>query len=400
MKNTFFIRFIPLLLSLVVSSCEMDRKPFSEPVGETKQGDERVSTDQKKDMILLTERPANLETPLTYFKEDFTPNEVFFVRWHLANMPQQINPDTFRLRIGGAVKKALALSLNDLKTRFPQYSLPALAVCAGNARSTFDPRVPGAQWKNGAMGNARWTGVRLRDILAAAQPSAASKEVAFNGMDSPPLPEVPDFVKSLTIPHCMDGEVMVAYAMNGKDLPMLNGYPLKLVVPGWYASYWVGMLDEIKVYEDSFKGYWMDKAYRIPKNSVNGNEKPDSIPTETVPLSTIAIRSIFVWPLPEAVIPKQKATEVQGLAFDQGSGISKVELSTDGGKNWVLAKLDPELGKYAWRRWRFMLSPNAEGTVKLLVRATNRKGETQPEKHWNHSGYLKNEIEEITYQVK
>lgn len=218
-------------------------------------------------MILLTDRPLNLETPLHYFLHDYTPNDVFFVRWHLAVLPEQFDRDTFRLRVTGHVKKEMALSLGELRANFSPFTISALAQCAGNSRSFFDPQVPGGQWKNGAMGNAKWVGVKLKDILEMAGVKQGAFEVSFNGMDQGPLPSIPDFVKSLSVDHAMDGEVMVAYEMNGKTLPVLNGFPLKLVVPGWYATYWIGMLNEIRVYPDTFKGYWMQKAYLVPKVS-------------------------------------------------------------------------------------------------------------------------------------
>lgn len=351
-------------------------------------------------MILLTDRPYNLETPLHYFLYDFTPNDVFFVRWHLANMPSQVGLDTFRLRIDGHVSKPLSLSLNDLKTKFKSVSVNALAACAGNARSFCDPRVPGGQWKNGAMGNARWTGVALKDILAMANVKPGAKEVSFNGMDEPPLPSVPDFIKSLRIEHAADGEVIIAYEMNGEPLPLLNGYPLKLVVPGWYATYWVGMLNEIKVYRDTFKGFWMDKAYLVPKGVANGNEKPDSLAKEMTPISRLDIRSIFVSPQPDSVLAAGQPCKIEGLAFDGGYGITKVELSTDSGTTWVQTSLGKDLGKYSWRRWVYIWYPSLPGAFTCMVKATNSIGETQPPHHWNRSGYMRNEIESLQIKVE
>ena len=354
----------------------------------------------KEPLRLLTDRPPNLETPLRYFLQDITPNEVFFVRWHLSGLPSSIDEDTFHLRIGGNVAKTLALTVKDLKTRFTPYRATALCVCAGNASSTFNPRVPGAQWVNGGMGNAEWTGVRLSDILQMAGARAGSKTVSFNGMDAPPLPTVPDFVKSLTYDHAADGEVMIAYEMNGKPIPLLNGYPLKLVVPGWYATYWVGMLNEIKVYTDTFKGYWMDKAYLIPKGVANGNERPDSLAPNMEPINRLDVRSIFVAPEPGTILRKGISQEMQGLAFDAGDGIVKVEISMDGGKKWTATRLDPSPGKYSWRRWRYDFLPPAPGKYQFLVKATNSKGETQPAHQWNRSGYMRNEIESLMLEVQ
>lgn len=344
-------------------------------------------------MILRSERPYNLETPQKYFVHDFTPNDVFFVRWHLSELPEAIDPDTFRLRIYGTVEQPLSLSLKQLKNEFESVTIPAIAVCAGNARQQFDPAVPGVQWKNGAMGNARWTGVRLKDLLQKARIKSNAFEIAFNGMDDPPLPATPDFIKTIPITKAMEDEVIVAYEMNGSEIPLLNGYPLKLIVPGWYATYWVGMLNEIRVSADTVKTFWMQKAYQVPKGVSNGNEQPDNQATKTEPIRRIAIRSIFVSPENMSTLAISEATEIQGLAFDGGDGISKVELSPDSGKTWIATRLDQEHGKYSWRRWRYRWKPERAGMHYLMVRATSAQGETQPLKQWNRSGYMKNEIE-------
>lgn len=356
--------------------------------------DEMVKAPGKKELILLTDRPPNLETPLHYFTLDFTPNDVFFVRWHLAGIPSAVDKNEFRLNISGHVNKPLSLSLNDLRTKFNPISIVALAECAGNSRSFFDPRVPGGQWKNGAMGNARWTGVSLKDLLQAAGVKPGAFDVSFNGMDEPPLTTVPDFVKSLRVDHAMDGEVMIAYEMNGEELPLLNGFPLKLVVPGWYATYWVGMLNEIKVYPDTFKGFWMKQAYLVPKNIKNGNENHDTLAKETEPISKLDIRSIFVYPEPNSIVDKDKGCVIEGLAFDAGNNIMKIEISTDG-KTWQVANLAPDLGKYSWRRWKYEWTPGKAGSYSLQVKATNAIGETQPARQWNRSGYMRNEIETL-----
>jgi hypothetical protein len=247
-----------------------------------------------------------------------------------------------------------------------------LACCAGNARSFCDPKVPGAQWKNGAMGNAIWTGVKVKDILEMAGVKSGSQEVTFNGMDKPALPETPDFIKSLQLAHAQNGEVMIAYEMNGQPLPVLNGFPLKLVVPGWYATYWIGML----------------------------NENKDSLSKNMTPINKMDVRSIFVSPEPDSILKVGTEYEFNGLAFDGGDGIAKVEISLDKGKSWQITNLQKSLGKYAWRRWTFKWKAVSKGEFKFMVKATTIKGETQPEHHWNRSGYMRNEIESITLKVE
>ncbi len=390
MKKIFFY----VLLSTVVASCNNQSKPGLVATVETP-NDILVKADGKGSLLLLTDRPPNLETPLKYFLQDYTPDSVFFVRWHLAGLPIAVNADTFRLRVGGNVGKELSLSIDDLKTKFTPFTITALCQCSGNSRSFFDPRVPGGQWKNGSMGNAKWTGVKLKDILLMAGAKKNSIEVSFNGLDVPPMPATPDFEKSLQFDHAADGEVMIAYEMNGGPLPLLNGYPLKLVVPGWYATYWVGMLNNIQVLSTPFEGFWMKKAYVVPKGVPNGNESPDSIATNTEPISKMNVRSLFVSPEPNEVMAVGRQTDIQGLAFDGGYGITKVELSADSGKTWLPAKLDADLGKYSWRRWHYSFTPAQKGSYSLQVKATNAIGQTQPLHQWNHSGYMRNEIETI-----
>ncbi|HEX9136252.1 MAG TPA: molybdopterin-dependent oxidoreductase, partial [Nitrospirota bacterium] len=207
---------------------------------------------EKTDMILLTSRPPQLETPFHYFKELITPNEAVFVRWHISQIPTSVDLNEWRLKVGGNTEKEVQLSMDDLKTKFEKITYTAVIQCSGNSRSLFEPRVPGGQWKNGAMGNVTWTGARLRDILKEAGIKADSVEVSFDGLDGPPLPSVPDFVKSLPLDKAMEDDIMVAYEMNGKALLLLNGFPARLIVPGWFATYWVKCLSTITVLPKQF----------------------------------------------------------------------------------------------------------------------------------------------------
>jgi DMSO/TMAO reductase YedYZ molybdopterin-dependent catalytic subunit len=354
-----------------------------------------VKFPEKTDLILLTDRPPQLETPLKYFLQDLTPNDAFFVRWHLALIPTSIDEKTFRLVVKGHVDQPLSLSLDELRKGFEPASVVAVNQCSGNSRSFFEPRIPGGQWGNGAMGNAKWTGVKLSDLLKKAGMKAGAVDVSFQGLDRAPLPSVPNFVKSLSADHANDGEVIVAYAMNDKPLPMLNGYPLRLIVPGWFGTYWVKSLNEIAVLDKKFSGFWMDKSYRITGDP-HHNESPTDLAKDTVSITKMVVRSVFVTPEPGAKVSGQ--VEVQGLAFDGGSGIAKVEVSTDAGKTWAEAKLDPDLGKYSWRRWRFDWKP-AAGQHQLQCRATSTSGENQVDAMWNRSGYARNVIEKLDVTV-
>jgi DMSO/TMAO reductase YedYZ molybdopterin-dependent catalytic subunit len=331
----------------------------------------------KRPMIGLTARPPQLETPFAVFNENvITPNDAFFVRYHLANIPfGRIDPDTFTVEVKGKVAKPLKIKLADLK-RMPSIEVVAVNQCSGNSRGFSNPRVPGGQSGNGAMGNARWKGVPLKAVLDQAGVQAGAKQVTFNGIDQPVIDKTPDFVKALSVDHARDGEVMIAYQMNGSDLPVLNGYPVRLVVPGYYGTYWVKHLNEITVIDSEFDGFWMKSAYRIP-DTENGSIEPGTAPKSTVPISRFNVRS-FITSVADGAKLKTGETVLKGIAFDGGSGIKEVAVSVDGGKSWVPAKLGQDLGKYSFREWTLPVML-AAGSHELKVRAISNAGKVQPE---------------------
>jgi DMSO/TMAO reductase YedYZ molybdopterin-dependent catalytic subunit len=352
-----------------------------------------VKYPQKRPMIGLTSRPPQLETPFSVFNEGaITPNDAFFVRYHLAGLPLDIDPDTFTVEIKGKVNKPLKLKLADLK-RMPSVDIVAVNQCSGNSRGFFEPRVPGGQSGNGAMGNARWRGVPLKAVLDQAGVQAGVKQVTFNGMDGPVLETTPDFVKALDIDHARDGEVMLAYQMNGADLPFLNGFPLRLVVPGYYGTYWVKHLNEVTVIDTVFDNFWMKSAYRIPDNDCHCVE-PGTAPKATVPINRFDVRS-FITSVADGAKVKAGELTLKGIAFDGGSGIKEVAVSTDDGKSWTPAKLGQDLGRYSFREWQLPVKL-AAGAHVLKAHATSNKGETQPATaSWNPAGYMRNVIEAV-----
>jgi len=227
---------------------------------------------------------------------------------------------------------------------------------------------------------------------------AGAKEVSFQGADSPVVPETPAFIKSLSIDHARDGEVMIAYAMNGEDLPFLNGYPLRLVVPGHYGTYWIKHLAQITVLDAPFEGFWMKKAYRLPDNECACVE-PGATPASTRPISRYNVRSFITNFRDGQQLPADETVEARGIAFDGGYGISDVLLSTDGGASWSGARLGEDLGKYSFRRWSLGLTLPS-GEHELLVRAINREGQSQPMTPvWNPAGYMRNVVEKVRVQA-
>jgi sulfite dehydrogenase (cytochrome) subunit A len=354
---------------------------------------------QKTDLILLTSRPPQLETPMKWFDRAITPNEAFFVRYHVFPIPTSVDLATWRLRVGGHVDRPLELSMDDLKAKFPAVAVIAVNQCSGNSRGRFAPRVLGGQWGDGAMGNAEWVGCRLKDVLAAAGVRQGAVDVTFDGLDKPAFPSVPDFVKSLALGRVLDDpNLIVAYQMNGAPLPMLNGFPARLIVPGWYATYWVKNLSEITVVDKPFEEYWMKPAYRIPDNAC-GCVAPGTAPKTTVPIQRMNVRSFLVSPEPGTRVTAGGPVTLKGIAFDGGYGIREVEISDDGGEMWRRATLGRDLGPYSFREWSAAWTPRT-GRSRVMVRAFNRIGESQgAEPLWNPAGYLRNVVESVEYQV-
>lgn len=348
----------------------------------------------KRPLIRLTARPPQLETPFSVFNEGaITPNDAFFVRYHLAGLPASIDPDSYRIEVGGKVNTPLSLSLDDLKTGFEPVELVAVNQCSGNSRGLFDPRVGGGQLGNGAMGNARWKGVSLKTVLDKAGVQAGAVQVKFDGLDGPVLDKTPDFAKALDIDHALDGEVMIAYQMNGTDLPFLNGYPVRLIVPGYYGTYWVKHLSAITVVDGVFDGFWMNPAYRVPDNDCHC-VAPGGKPNKTVPIGRFDVRS-FITNVHDGQTLKAGNTLLKGIAFDGGYGIADVQVSADSKRTWTSAKLGPDLGKYSFREWRVMVHLKP-GKRELAVRAVNRIGQSQPDTPlWNPAGYMRNAVETV-----
>jgi sulfite dehydrogenase (cytochrome) subunit A len=351
----------------------------------------------KRPLIRVNTRPPHLETPFTVFNEGpITANDAFFVRYHLANIPLALDGGAFRLSVKGLVRTPLNLSIADLKQLGDPVDVVAVNQCSGNSRGFSSPRVFGAQLANGAMGNARWIGVPLRKVLEKAGVETGAKQVTFNGLDTPVLPSTSDFRKALDIDHALSPEPMLAWSMNGQDIPYLNGYPLKLIVPGYFGTYWVKHLAEIEVIDHEFEGrdaFFMTTAYRVPDNDCQC-VTAGTTPAKTRPISTLPVRSFITNVLSGAVLRSGRFFELEGIAFDGGAGIRRVEVSIDGGRSWLLAALGTDLGRYSFRQWRAPVRFERQGHAVLMVRATNRAGEVQPATaDWNPAGYRRHVIE-------
>ncbi|MCJ2118325.1 molybdopterin-dependent oxidoreductase [Methylobacterium sp. J-001] len=352
----------------------------------------------KRPLLQTTARPPQLETPFAVFDEGaITPNDAFFVRYHLADIPLEIDLEAFRLGVTGHVERPVSLALAEIKALPGRTEIVAVNQCSGNSRGFFEPRMAGGQLGNGAMGCARWTGVPLKSVLDRAGVKAGAEQVTFDGLDGPVLPETPDFVKALRLDHARDEQVMLAWAMNGADLPWLNGFPLRLVVPGFYGTYWVKHLTAITVRDMPFDGFFMKSAYRIPDNACACTE-PGQAAAATVPIGRLNVRS-FLTNLADGADIKAGPVQLRGIAFDGGSGIRTVEVSADDGRTWTNAELGQDLGAYAFRPWSLGLDLTP-GAYVLRVRATANDGSTQPMgARWNPSGYMRNVVETTRVRV-
>ena len=354
----------------------------------------------KKPLIKLTYRPPNYEAPLAYLRTAITPNDEFFVRYHLADIPQ-IDAGTWKLNLGGeGANGDLQIGLDDLKT-LPAFEVAAVCQCSGNRRGLFEPHVAGVQWGSGAMGCARWKGARLKDVLDLVGLKKEAVEVVFDGADGPLLDKTPDFLKSLPVWKAIEETTLVAYEMNGEPLPHWNGFPARIVVPGWTAVYWVKHITSVMAVTRPFDGYWMKTAYRIPVKTFPLVARFISQETAVAtPITEIVVNSLITSPADGARIAAGRRTSISGIAWDGGYGISAVEVSADDGKSWTQALLGEDPGKFAFRPWSHEFIPKRRGKLALTARATNKIGQTQTrEPIPNPAGYCNNAAQTVTLDV-
>lgn len=343
-------------------------------------------------MIVRSPKPADLEMPLPGFNEAITPIERFYVRCHTYT--PKVDLAGWKLQIDGLVAHPVTLTMAELK-KMPHVDLVSVVECAGNGRGFYQPHVSGTQWTFGSVGNGRWTGVRLKDVLAKAGVKDTAKHVLFDGADVP-LGKMEDFRRTITIEKAMDPDTLLAFGMNGQDLPVQHGFPLRLIPPGWAGDSWVKWVTHIEVLDHEFEGFWMKSAYRHPLKPVAPGASVDA--SQMVPVTDINVKSAIASPLAGAL--PLAATKISGAAWSNGSPVTAVDVSVDGGKTWNHATLGKDLGRYSWRLFEFSWNPRAEGEYTIMSRARNAAGAVQPmEQQWNPSGYLWNVVQSVPVQV-
>ena len=353
----------------------------------------------KVPLIKLSWRPPNFETPVSHFRTTITPNDAFFVRYHLADIPE-VDAKSWRLKIGGdGAERTAELTLDDLKG-MASHEVVAVCQCSGNRRGLFNPHVPGVEWGRGAMGNARWKGAKLKDVLDKAGLKKEAIEIVLDGADKAVLDKTPDFVKSIPVWKAMEADAIIAYEMNGAPIPHWNGFPARLIIPGWTATYWVKHLTSLTPVTKPFDGFWMKSAYRIPKGKFPVIDRFTSQETEAnTPITEMVVNSMITSHEDGASVSGGSGSlAVSGIAWDGGYGITKVETSVDGGKSWDMAKLGEDLGRYSFRPWSADIAAPAKGAkLALMARASNKIGQTQvSDLILNPAGYHHNVIQTVT----
>ncbi len=350
-----------------------------------------VAPRARESMLQMNGYAVNAETPLALLTEYVTPNELFFVRSHW--IPRTPNPKKWRLTIDGEVDRSGDITLSELK-KLPHAEATCVLQCAGNGRGLYSPPLPGVQWRYGAVGNSRWTGVRVRDVLEHAGVKPSAKHLHVFGSDDPPG-KVPPFHRSVELEKVLaDG--ILAFAMNGEPLPVAHGAPLRLIVPGWAGDHWMKWLVRLSPQAEAQKGFYMETAYRYPLTP--GAPGVAFKPEEMAPVTELFVKSNIT--TAPAKARAKHACEIRGFAFSGAPDIAKVEISDDDGATWQETSLDPRHDPYAWRLWSHHWTPSRSGTVRLCARATDSRGNVQPrEATWNQSGYLQNSWHFVDVEV-
>ena len=338
----------------------------------------------KRDLLTRSARPEDLEMPLSGFADYITPIDRFFVRTHVA-VPT-VNLALWRLNVEGEVTAPLTLTMQEVKG-LPSVELMAVAECAGNGRRFYDPPVPGVQWGNGAVGNGRWRGVRLPDVLRKAGIKASAREVLLNGADVP-FGTMPDFERSIPIKKALDANTLLAYEMNGEPLPVKHGFPLRAIVPGWAGDSWTKWVTSIRVLDREYEGFWMKRAYRHPGKPVVPGTPIE--PERMQPVTSLRVKSVIAAPADGAFLLVGAPVVIRGAAWSGDAGpVEAVDVSVDGGRRWRPATLHrDQRTRFGWRQWEFEWTPSQDAYYTLLARARDTAGNIQPlDQEWNPSGY-------------
>jgi len=355
------------------------------------------------EMTLLNDRPLNMEAPPHLLNDAITPADKFFVR-NNGIPPSNIDVDNWTLKIGGeSVKEEKAFSIKQLKEEFDHHTYQLTIECGGNGRAEFNPPAKGNQWTTGAVACANWTGVRLKDILMKVGLKPDAVYIGYYGADKHLSNDPGKVVISRGVPlsKAMEEETLIAWAMNGKDIPLQNGYPLRLVIGGWPGSVSGKWLKEIVVRNQVHDGPKMGGySYRVPCESV--------APGEVVPedemciIQSMPVKSLITYPKTGALVKPGQQISLQGHAWAGDGYVASVEYSIDFGASWIKCKLDPPANRLAWQNWSAMIQLPKKGYYEVWAKATDEQGRSQPMvvPGWNPKGYLNNACHRIAVKVR
>lgn len=364
--------------------------------GKTEQG----GPGKEDPLVVRVSRPLNAETPIDALNSWLTPNQSFFVRSHFGPPSSDLTQESaWRLRVQGLVDRPLTLSLADI-AQFEEVTVTAVLQCSGNGRAFYRPHAPGVQWERGAVGNAEWTGVRLRDVLQRAGIKSGARHVQMQGADRPVSDRTPMFIRSIPVAKALHPDTLLAFRMNGEPLSLLHGAPLRLITPGWMAESCMKWLTDLTVQEDESKGYYMETAYRYPKEPVPPGTQPNPAEQSAmVPVEAMVVKSVIVQPSQDRVV-RRGSVVIEGVAWTGEGRVAKVDVSLDEGRTWQSAEFLREDVPYAWRHWRFLWQARESGLYTILSRATDDSGQTQPMTSlWNPGGFIWNGVARVRVRV-
>ena len=347
-------------------------------------------------MIVRSARPVDLEMPLEGFSDYITPLDRFFVRTHVYT--PRVDIGQWRLTVDGEVANALTLTIDDLR-QMPSVELLSVLECAGNGRGFYEPSMPGLQWRNGGVGNGRWRGVRLADVLKRAGLKSSPQEVLFNGADVP-IGTMPDFQRSIPIAKALHSATLLAYEMNGQTLPIEHGFPLRAVVPGWAGDSWIKWVTSITVLNREHDGFWMARAYRHPGRPVQPGTAV--APEQMQPVTSLRVKSIIIEPRDGAMVAASTPVVIRGVAWSGDNGpVTAVDVSVDAGRTWTRATMRrDQRTEFGWRPWEYRWIPPRQAYYTVLARARDEAGNIQPlEQEWNPSGYGWNVVPRVGVNV-
>ena len=335
----------------------------------------------KEKLLVRSLRPPDYESPVALLDSWITPIENFYVRSHLP-VPPALDAAGWTLQIEGEVATPLMLSMDEIR-KLPSTTITATLECAGNGRAFFDPPVAGIQWGKGAVGTARWTGARMADVLKRASVRSTGRFVLMNGADRA-LGTMQDFVRQVPIEKAMHPDTLIAYEMNGGPIPLLHGFPLRAIIPGWEGAYSMKWLTNLRVVDREFDGFWVATAYRYPTKRVAPGAAVDA--KDMAPLTGLVVKSLITKPLEGATLAPGKI-DVGGFAWAGETDIARAEVSIDHGASWQPARLTGEQARYAWRRFEHTFAATKPESYLIMARATDSTGRTQPmAPPWNPSG--------------